>query len=371
MTERPIIEAAAELRRRRESYLIATVVDTRGSVYRRPGARMLLTQFRWIAGAVSGGCLEADIARRGWWHTRNGAPIVLSYDSRVSEEADDDVVRAAFGVGCDGVVDVLIERAGVPGRLDPLALAERCLRGGIGGVVATVIGGTTIPVGARIAWCGGDEPVGDFPAGPLRDAVIADARAALARGESCSRWYTGAGVFIEVIVPPPRLFVLGTGHDAVPVARLARTLGWDVVVCGRTARVAIRDRFVGIEVMFGRPHELAARIDARDPAVSVVMAHDYNVDREHVAMLLATRAYYIGVLGPRARTTRMFAELGLGLYEDSRIHAPVGLELGAETPDEVALAIVAEIQAVLRRAPATSLRDHLGPIHHRPLVATR
>ena len=363
MTERAIIEAAADLRRQREPYLIATVVGARGSVYRRPGARMLLTRFRWIAGAVSGGCLEGDISRKGWWRTSDGKPVIVSYDSRIPADADDDEVRAAFGLGCDGIVDVMLERAGIPGRIDPLALASRCLADGKRGVVATVVAsrGPEVPVGARVAWRAGEEPVGDVPA-PLRDEMIADATAAIERGQSCTVSYSGADVFIEVILPPPRLFVFGTGHDAVPVARLARALGWDVTICARQARIATRERFAGHDILVGDPGELAAAIDAHERTAAVVMAHDYDVDRDHVGMLAGTRVRYVGILGPRARTTRMLGELCLGL-DDPRIHAPVGLELGAETPEEIALSIVAEIQSALQQAPATSLRERQGPIH--------
>jgi len=133
------------------------------------------------------------------------------------------------------------------------------------------------------------------------------------------------------------------------------------------SRVSIRQRFVRAdEVLVGTSAELAARIDHCDRAVAIVMGHDYQLDREHLGMLLATRARYIGVLGPRARTTRMLEELGTGAADDPRIHAPLGLELGAETPQEIALAAIAEIQAVIARAPGSNLRDRLGPIHDRP-----
>jgi xanthine/CO dehydrogenase XdhC/CoxF family maturation factor len=188
------------------------------------------------------------------------------------------------------------------------------------------------------------------------------------RGESATRSYDGTDVLFEVILPPPHLFVIGTGHDAVPVVRLAKSLGWNVTVCARQIRVSIRERFAGCEVLFGSPKDLAARIDTHERAFAVVMGHDFDADREHVAMLLASRTRYIGILGPRARTARMLADLGVDAG-DPRVHAPVGLELGAETPEEIALAIVAEIQSVLGKATATHLRDRRGSIHERPTLA--
>ncbi len=362
MTERSIVEAAARLRRQREPYLVATVVNVRGSAYRRPGARMLLTQVRWIAGSVSGGCLEGDISHKGWWRTQHGEPVVVTYDSRLPDAPDDDDVRAAFGLGCDGVVEVMLERAGAPGRVDPLEVAHEVRSAQRRAAVVTVFRGAA--VGARLALLAGGEPFGDPIADEdVRRAMILDAHAAIETGESRVRTYGDVEAFVEAIVPPPRVFVFGTGHDAVPFVQLARTIGWDVVVCAPKPRVATRERFViADEVVAGAPGEIAARVDACDRAVAVVMGHDYDLDRRHVGMLVATRARYIGVLGPRARTARMLGELGLA-HDDARIHAPVGLALGAETPQEIALATVAEIQAVLRRAPATSLRGGAGPIH--------
>jgi xanthine dehydrogenase accessory factor len=373
--ERQIIDAAARLRRQREPHLIATVVRVQGSAYRRPGARMLLTQFRWITGSVSGGCLEGDIAKQGWWRTQSGEPVVMTYDSRDRADADDDDIRSAFGLGCDGVVEVLLERAGAPGRIDPLAFASECIHTQKRGALVTVIRSRVpaIKVGSRVAVRAGAElqadAIGD---NVLRTAMTADARAALASGESTNRSYTSAqgtvDVFIEAVVPPPRLFVFGTGHDAVPVVQLARSLGWDVTVCADEVRVATRQRFSQAdEMLVGAASDLAARIDECDRAVAIVMNHHYELDREHLGMLIGSRARYIGVLGPRARTTRMLNELYLVAQDDPRLHAPVGLQIGAETPHEIAMAVLTEVQAVLARVPAQSLRDHLGPIHDRPM----
>ncbi|HEY5947483.1 MAG TPA: XdhC family protein, partial [Kofleriaceae bacterium] len=175
-------------------------------------------------------------------------------------------------------------------------------------------------------------------------------------------------VFIEAVLPPPRVFVFGTGHDAVPVVQLARNLGWDVAVCTDQVRVTTRERFgQADEILVGTPAELASRIDECDRAVAIVMNHNYELDRDAVGMLIGTRARYIGVLGPRARTSRMLNDLYLVSQDDPRLHAPIGLELGAETPHEIALAIVSEVQAVLARVPAQCLRDRVGSIHDRPM----
>jgi xanthine dehydrogenase accessory factor len=368
MTERSIVEAAARLRRHREPHLVATVVSVQGSAYRRPGARMLLTQFRWMAGSVSGGCLEGDISNTGWWRTRDGEPVLVTYDS--SNDNDDDI-RSAFGLGCDGGVEVLLERAGIPGRIDALQFTAECLRTQQRGAVVTVFrsDNPAIKLGTRIALRTGGEAFGDPVDAIVRESMICDARIAIESGESFNRCYATPGgaieAFIEAILPPPRLFVFGTGHDAVPVVQLARALGWDISICTEELRASTRQRFVHAhEVLVGTPSEIAARMDECDRAVAVVMGHDYDQDRENLGMLLGTRARYVGVLGPRARTTRMLADLGQGSTgDDARVHAPVGLELGAETPEEVALAIIAEIQSVLRHVPA--IKPRVARVHGR------
>ncbi|MDB4955186.1 MAG: hypothetical protein JWO36_2755 [Myxococcales bacterium] len=372
MTERSIVEAAARLRRHGEPHLIATVVAVQGSAYRRPGARMLLTQFRWLAGSVSGGCLEGDLSNRGWWKTRGGEPVVVTYNPRDGAAVSDDV-RSVFGLGCDGIVQVLLERAGLPGRIDALEFAAECLRAQRRGAVVTVFRSDTgdVKIGTRIAVRAGEDAVGEAMDPTLRESMIGDARIAIESGQSFNRCYTTATgtleALVEAILPPPRLFVFGTGHDAVPVVELARALGWDVSICTGQPRMATRQRFTRAgEVLVGNHAEIAERIDECDRPVAVIMGHDHDQDRENLGMLLETRARYIGVLGPRPRTMRMVTELDCKTpVDDGRIHAPVGLELGAETPEEVALAIIAEIQAVLRHAPATSLKSRVGRIHDR------
>ncbi len=370
MTERSIVEAAARLRRQGEPYLVATVVGVNGNGYRRPGARMILTRFRWVAGSVSGGCLEGDISNQGWLRTRDGNPALLTYDAS-EPEADDDI-RSAFGLGCDGVVEVLLERAGTPGRIDALAFASSCLRAHQRGAVTTVFRSASpdVRIGARLAML--EDGTVEDEASPLdahvRDLIHADMREVIAAGRSANRSYTTPtgtiDVLIEAVRPPPRLFLCGTGHDAVPVAVMARAVGWDVIVCTSDAKHSTRERFtMADEVLVGSPAELAARIADSDRAVAVVMNHNVDRDRESLAMLLGTELSYIGVIGPRSRTQRLLRDLGVD-DEDPRVVGPVGLAIGAETPQELALAIVAELQAIVAGTTIAEVRDqHVAPVH--------
>jgi xanthine dehydrogenase accessory factor len=376
--ERQIVDAAARMRRQREPHLVATVVRVHGPVYRRPGARMLLTQFRWLTASATGSYLEGDIAKHGWSATQGGRAVVLAFDARRDADASDDDLRSALGLGSDGSVEVLIERAGTAGRIDPLEVASECLRSQTRGAIATVIASRSagVVVGRRVAIIAGAEPRCDvFDDELLRTAMIADARAAIATGTSSNRTYATAqgrvDVLVEAVLPPPRLFVLGTGHDAIPIVQLAHNLGWDVAVCTDESRVGTRQRFcLADEILVGSPAELAARIDACDRAVAIVMNHEVDLDRDQLGMLLCTSACYIGVHGPRARTSQLLADLGVSTV-DPRVHAPAGLAIGAETTHEAALAIIAEMQSVLARAPARGLREHIGQAedHSMPLIA--
>jgi xanthine dehydrogenase accessory factor len=359
-----IVGAARAVRARDEDrpLLLATVVNVAGSSYRRIGARMLIAADRWVSGSVSGGCLEGDVIRKAWWCTRDGAPALLSYDST------DDEIGWGIGLGCNGLVDLLLEPCDVDDPYDPLAFLESCLVAERPCAQATVFRSDIprVAVGARLQ-IGPDGALGSTIADPRVAATLAArARTALANRRSEVLAEGGIEALVEAVLPPPHLYLFGAGPDAVPVASLAGALGWIVTVCDGAGQAHTRRRFaVADEIQLGSSvAALAAEIgqDGRD-GFAVVMSHNYDRDRQILGALLRSRARYIGVLGPQRRTQRMLTELGAG--SDRRLHAPIGLDLGAETPAEIALAISAEIQARLTGASAGYLRDRGGVIHER------
>jgi xanthine/CO dehydrogenase XdhC/CoxF family maturation factor len=372
-----VVREADALRRSGTPFLLATVVDVRGSSYRRAGARMLVAEERWIAGCVSGGCLEGDVVRRGAFRVRHGAPVVVTYDS-----TSDDDIGWGFGLGCNGVVDLLLERIDHDAALDPLRFAGECIAAEARGALVTVFRSDddAVPVGARLALGAGAPLATTMLPCPARDGLEAKARAALRRrdgsrgdggrrDEAVAATSHGVTALIEVIEPPPRLFVCGTGHDAVPVVALARAMGWRITVAAAHPSIATKERFADAdEVLPGRATALRAAMARSGHPLAVVMSHDYERDRACLAALLESRARYIGVLGPLRRTERILADLsraGTAITDEAleRLHAPVGLDLGAETPHEIALAIVAEVQATLTHAPGRRLRERRAPIH--------
>jgi len=386
MSELQAVAAAARrLRAEGQPFLVATVVGVRGSSYRRPGARLLLAGDRWIAGSVSGGCLEGDLLRRGWWHTDGTAATVVSYDSM----AEDGDPGWGVGFGCNGVVDVLLERGdlsdgstnpAVDGLLKAVARGASCAS-------VTVFRSTVpvLPVGTRIIVERDGQVAALAPAfrsgreegARLLRALITAGRRCLARGplRPCSEVMTLGGnavqALIETIVPPPALFVCGGGRDAVPVVTMARQLGWEPWVWEPRRREAVAARFAGTpplaRLLSGPVNELGAAVGTAARPLAVVMSHDFDLDAQALRALLPSPALHIGVLGPRRRTEKLLATLEqqAALPSDPwrRLSAPVGLALGAETPEEIALAIVAEAQAVLAGEKAGFLRDRQGPVH--------
>jgi xanthine dehydrogenase accessory factor len=368
-----IIEAWEVERAAGREAVLATVVKVEGSAYRRPGARMLVCADGRRFGSVSGGCLEDEVARKGWWRTEAG-PSVVTFDARVDRDADPDEREAApFGMGCDGVVHVLCDRLRpTPGGDAGISVLRASHADGRARVIATVIGGDDprARVGDRLAIDPDGEVIGAIGDDALTRSIADDARRALAADRSTHR----AGpieIFFEVVRPPRRLVIFGAGHDAIPVVRLAKALGWHVTVADGRSHYATRDRFPDADqlVVIDRARPID-RVAIPRGAACVVMTHSEDQDRALFAALAPLPLGYLGVLGPRRRTDRLLDEIGRPSFACATgLHAPVGLDVGAETPEEIALAIIAEAQARMARRDAGSLRDRAdAPIH--PIAAS-
>lgn len=352
-----ITREAATLQAEGSEYLLATVVRVAGSSYRRPGARMLVAGERWLSGCVSGGCLEGDVMLRGAHRSRDGA-VVVTYDS-MTEDGE----SWGVGLGCNGIVDVLLEHVAPGAPHDALTFARACFRDEVAGTLVTVIRSThaAAPVGARIALGPACELTRTVADPQLRHALEQVGRGPAGVIELAE---LGITVLVEAIAPSPQLFVLGSGHDAAPIVAIAQSIGMRVTVADRAIREASRfltaHRMISTGGAFDR---LGAEIDAALEPYVVIMHHQRDADREGLAVALASRARYIGVLGPARRTHELLGELGRTPGDDPRLHAPIGLDVGAETPEQIALAIVGEIQAVMRRRPGGMLRDRARALH--------
>lgn len=367
---RDILNAVAELHARGERAAIATVVRVRGSTYRREGARLLIRPDGGTLGSISGGCLEGDVAEQAQEVIATGQPRLLSYDLT----SDDDAVWG-LGLGCNGAIDVFVEPVSGGRGADLLGLLQDAVARRHTVAVATVIApppGGPAP-GARLVVPEEGEPQGSLGGPDLTARIVAAARAQIDAGRSTTvavEMPGGTGeVFIEVATPPLPLVVCGAGHDAAPLVRLAHELGWWVTVADSRPAFATRERFPEAdEVILAGDHEVAQKVRIDRRTFVVVMTHNFLHDLTILRGLLGTPARYIGLLGPRARTERLLGDLakeGIALpdAQRARLYGPVGLDLGAESPEEIALSILAEILAVQRGRSVTSLRSRPGPIH--------
>jgi xanthine/CO dehydrogenase XdhC/CoxF family maturation factor len=365
-----VLDAYDDACREGRAAALATVVAVTGSSYRRPGARMLVTADGRITGGVSGGCLEADVLLRALEAIERAEPTLATYDTR-----GDDDVDFGVGLGCRGIVHVLIEplpSASARCHL-PLLREMDTRRPAVLATVWRTSGPRTVRPGERmllgatgIRWDDVDDP-------SLARQIAADLPEGLCTRRSLTRDYAlpfgSADVFFECLHPRVPLVVFGGGRDAAPLVRLASHLGWHVTVVDGRPAAARRDRFPEADaVLLCPPAEVPARVALDAETAAVVMTHSYRTDQRLLEVLLPSPVRYLGLLGPRARARRLLRELADGGMEIDparldHLHAPAGLDLGAEGAEEIAVAIVAEIAATLAGRPGGPLRDRPARIH--------
>lgn len=330
----------------REEICLATIVAIEGSAYRRPGARMLLTSSGQRAGTVSGGCLETEIARKAWWLTQGG-PSLQRYSSFFDDDGD-----MPYGLGCGGTVIVLLERG------EPALQSLEALRRSVEERTQSVVSISTRPEspGTRLIV---------NSAGRLNYGINADpeslrlANEVLRNGQSMHT----EDYFVELISPPPALLLFGAGDDVQPLLEFTSALGWHVTVADDRSNLARRERFPRAAAV----QSLDAAIHQASPeTAAVIMSHSYDQDRKVLSHLLIREMKYIGILGPRRRTERLIEEIASTLDLSpvdcmTRLHTPVGLDLGGHSPASIALAIAAELQAVF--AGRTTRKATPPPVH--------
>ena len=373
---RSIVEHFDEITGAGQLAVLATVIDVRGSSYRLPGARMLIDSEGNTHGTVSGGCLEADLLERAQRVRDTGAAEVFVYDTSINDDS-------VFGLnmGCRGVVRILLE----PAELKLFEFLNHRLKSRHSGVVATLVRadhengrengkengketGKDLRVGARLMI---DErgSVANGLNSEVQTVLATDCFAALENKTSRLEAYEFGEVFLEYIAPLVPLVVFGAGHDAVPLIWFAKELGWHVTLVDHRPAAAAREEFsIADEIIIARPQSAASRLSIDDETVAVLMTHNYSLDLELLEFLLRSPARYLGMLGPRSRADRLLQDLSsVGIepadQELERVYAPIGIDIGAETPEEIALSIIAEIRAVLAGRPGGMLRERKGSIH--------
>jgi xanthine/CO dehydrogenase XdhC/CoxF family maturation factor len=337
---------------------LATVVRVHGSAYRREGTQIVVREDGTYECALSGGCLEPAVAEAAQAAIASGEPALLRYDL-----ADDSVF--GLGIGCSGAVDILIERLDDSDvRQQWLDLLDR----GEPGVLVTPLAGATGLILVRP-----EEITGTISGSVAAIAEAARDRLAVPFPASGPETIGAAELFFAVSTPPPRLVIFGAGHDAVPLARGAWDLGFAVTVIDPRGAFLTAERFPRIELVAAQPDESADRVRIGPRSFVVVMNHHLERDRAGLRVALESDAPYIGVLGPRSRLDRLLAALvAEGWQPDARTRArlrsPVGLALGAETPEEIAVSVLGEIVAVQRGFDGGVLSGRTGSLHRAPMT---
>lgn len=350
-----VLHRLSQLRGEGKRAALATVISISGSAYRREGAKLLVSEDGSFVGNVSGGCLEQDVRETALEVIKTQRPKLRLYCSGA-----DDIGAWDMGLGCDGRVEVYVEPAS-----DDLSPALRALEACEPFGICTRIPSEPGEVAQRfIVKLAGHE--GSLGSAALDEAVTDIALSAIEEGRRAGAYQVaGQRIFIDGFIPPPQLVLIGAGDDVRPLAHLGAEAGFRVAVVDRRPVLLTAERFAApIHRVESEATALAQHLAFDEHSYVVLMTHNYADDKDYLSALLNTDAAYIGLLGPQQRTARLLAALEVTAVSDvNRIHAPVGLDLGGEGAEQVALAIVAEILAFHTGRSGAPLRERARPIH--------
>ncbi|KEO74075.1 XdhC family protein [Anditalea andensis] len=372
-----IITAYNAARSRGKGAVLATVVHIEGSSYRAPGARMLVTEDGSLTGAISGGCLEGDILRKALMVMTTQKPLLVSYDT-----SDEESSVITVNLGCNGIIRVLLEPIIEDNPYHPISLLKLAVEKRHRSILVTLFSlnakkdagqGTKMlftPTGVHQSKEG---------KGPGFSALEPDIQTAWKQKHAMFIAYpvtdentSGYNAFLEYLEPAPALVIAGAGNDVFPVVEIAKTLGWEITIVDGRPLYANENRFPSCQLVLSEPAEAIRHIKLDERTAFVLMSHNYDYDKAVLKNILYTPVKYIGLLGPTKKRDRILKELiqeGFQLPEDTEIptslYAPTGLQIGAESAEEIALSIIAEIQASLTETHGGPLRNLKGHIHHR------
>ena len=341
---------------------LATVVHVEGSSYRKEGARMLITEDGELTGAISGGCLEGDALRKALFVMQEKKAKLVVYDT-----SNEDDVEVGYQLGCNGIIQVLIEPINNDDLISPISLLKEAIANRGKAIIGTVFSlkNNSSQKGTCLLLKESGTMLETIHDKVLLDKLLVDANIALQNNQSSIRKYGYDGneltAFINILKPQVTLVLVGAGNDAIPLVKMGEVIGWKVMVADGRANYANKKRFTsGCQVMVSKAEEIFSSIEIDDQTMFVLMTHNYNYDLAVLRQLILLNARYIGILGSRNKLRRMIEELsaeGIDANKElSNVYSPVGLDIGAETPEEIALSIMAEIQAVL----SGKGRNHLG-----------
>jgi xanthine dehydrogenase accessory factor len=348
----------------RTKMALCTVVRVTGSHYRKPGAKMLVAESGAAEGSVSGGCLESDLRIHAAEVLRTNLPKLVRYDTN----SDGDVI-VGTQTGCGGIVDILIEPTATTSAEKYLAILKQSLHRRDTAVIGTVYqtSGSTCVRRCDRFFALADGTIDKGPCdSSLIKAIAGNLTAVFSARKSADYVHVAldgqASVLLEYVAPPVSIVFFGAGDDAIPVHKLASELGWHVTVVDSRTACITPARFGGATLRAAEPHTYAATISADAFDAAVIMTHNYERDLELLRQLLPRQLRYIGLLGSRRRTERLLHDIAISkpcIAKESleRLYAPVGLDIGADGPHEIAIAVIAEIIAALSGRSGQPLRN--------------
>lgn len=349
---------------------LATVVYVEGSSYRRPGARMLVEEDGRMTGAISGGCLEGDALRKALLAIHQNQNKLVTYNSMDEEDVE-------FGVqlGCNGIVHILFEPINTEDENNPVALLERSQLYRRETVLVTLFSlhnfhghqpGTCFFLDKETKHSTIDDDA-------LQTIVQTDASTVLETGSSVIKEYEAFELtaFVELLQPSISLIIVGAGNEAFPLVEMTKVLGWQITVADGRPTHANAQRFPDVhQLITGKPADVINQLVPDEWTVFLLMTHNYKYDLAMMKLLLQINCGYIGTLGPKKRLDRMIDELkeeGVTVTDEQKemIYGPIGLDIGAEAAEEIALAVLAEIKAVFANREGGFLKNRSVSIHTR------
>ncbi len=368
-----IIKAFDKAVQKEEKVALATVVQVDGSSYRRPGARMLITENGQLTGAISGGCLEGDALRKAQMVIFQGKSMLVTYDT-----TDDDDAKFGVGLGCNGIIHVLIEPIDPEAAQHPISLLKTALESRSGKVLVTLFdlnNKRSAQIGTCLLFPQADDlnfVQGKDLSEPLINKVKPEIMEVFHHQKSCIGIFNGPSpiqAFIEYLEAPVSLIIVGAGNDTMPLAKLSGILGWEITLVDGRANHATAERFpLAANILIGKPEAVLPSLELDGRTALVLMTHNFNYDLAIMKGVLPVNIPYLGVLGPKKKLEKMIENLhneGIVLTKEEleKIFGPMGLSIGAEAPEQIALSVISEIQTVISGEKGGFLKDKSGPIH--------
>ena len=361
-----ILKAYSKAKSEGKRTALATVVKVEGSSYRQPGARMLVTEEGQLTGAISGGCLEGDALRKALLSINQKQNKLITYNTN-----NEDDIELGLQLGCNGIVHILFEYIDDETPNNPIQLLQQLELERKEAVIVTVFSlkRNAQQIGT-VLFFRKDSPVLTYENHILN--LISDVKEVLRTKTSIIKKLlpeNDSEALIEYIKPPISLVIAGAGNDVQPLVKMAAILGWKITIGDGRATHAVPKRFPHADnVKAVKPEQFLENIVIDDQTYVVLMTHNYKYDLAVLKSLLETNCRYIGILGPKTKLNRMLDDLqneGIQVSDEQleRIYSPVGLDIGAETSEEIALSIVSEIKAFSTGKSGTSLKYKQGKIH--------